>query len=64
MAIVYFMKEAAVNHMDEGDSCEDTHHGFVPNFHAVYTVYTGSILTKMEPNQKFDCKLYVMKEKN
>lgn len=31
MAIVYFMKEAAVNHMDEGDSCEDTHHGFVPN---------------------------------
>lgn len=31
MAIVYFMKETAVNHKDEGDFCEGVQHGFVPN---------------------------------
>lgn len=31
MAIVYFMKEAAVNHVVEGDFCYAAHHGFVPN---------------------------------
>jgi len=31
MAIVYFMKEAAVNHMNEGDFCENAHHGIGPN---------------------------------
>lgn len=31
MAIVYFMKEATVNHMVEGDFCEGAYHGFVPN---------------------------------
>jgi len=59
MAIVYFMKEAAVNHMNEGDFCENAHHGIG----TVYTVYTGSILTKMEPNQNLACRLYVTKEK-
>lgn len=49
MAIVYFMKEAAVNHTDEGDFCETTHHGFVPNPSELPCCLYG--LHRQHPNQ-------------
>ncbi len=56
MAIVYFMKEAVVNHMVEGDF--ERAHVMVlfqtpVSFLAVYTVCADNILIKMESNQIF-----------